>query len=110
MSEKAYAGDIVEIVKPDEWAEYSIGDRFTVDFRQSDLGACDDELLTTTSDEVLRDDEYIIIKKVNRCHTYKEVEKYLSKNNAKLLADFKRGSGGEREFDYFMELVRKHIR
>ena len=109
--EKAYCGDIIEIVKPDPDTTYKKGAIFEVDFRQSDLGACDDDILTTTTEEYIADDEYIILKKRNKRHYLEDIHtNYLSKSNEELLKLFKNSTDGENEFSHFLDLVRTLIK
>jgi len=106
MNEKAYSGDVIEIIK-EVVGRAQIGDIHTVDMRQSDMGACDDNVLMTETELVLYDDEYKIIEKNNKIHDKLELENYLDKTNNQLLHDFKWGSQGESDFMKFMRLVRK---
>ena len=61
MIEKAYSGDLIKITKAfDE--SYKIGDILEVEMRQSDMGACDDDMLVTTEGYIVQDGEYLIFK------------------------------------------------
>lgn len=108
--EKAYSGDVIKITKEIEDVDCKLGDVFTVDFRQSDLGACDDNLLTVENGEVIADDEYVIIEKINNIHFSRELKDILSQSDDKILSNFKWGGQGESEFGRFMYLVRKLIK
>lgn len=58
---KAYGGDLIRITKAfDE--PYSVGDILEVDLRQSDMGACDDNVLMTTEGYIVNDGDYEIFK------------------------------------------------
>lgn len=107
---KAYAGDIIQVTNPEPNATYKIGDLFEVDFRQSDLGACDDTFLLTTTEEAISDEEYILIKKVNARHFREDITvQYLNKSNEELIALFKIEQEGEQAFNQFMALVRTNL-
>jgi hypothetical protein len=61
VTQKAVSGDLIRVIKAfDE--PYSVGDIMEVDMRQSDMGACDDDMLMTTEGYVLQDGEYVIFK------------------------------------------------
>lgn len=64
MSEKGYSGDLIRVVmKAFEDEEYEIGDLLEVESRMSDMGACDDDVITTVGGYILHDEEYEVIKK-----------------------------------------------
>lgn len=65
MVQKAYSGDLIKVTKAfDE--PYNVGDVLEVDFRQSDMGACDDNTLMTTEGYFLQDGDYTIYKAQER--------------------------------------------
>lgn len=103
---KAYSGDIIEVTK-EIVGRASAGEIHTVDMRQSDMGACDDNVLMTDTELFLYDDEYRIVEKVNSIHDRIALNNYLGKTNDQLLAEFKWGSQGEGEFGLFMKCIRK---
>lgn len=71
---KAYSGDIIKVTKSIENSKLKIGDICTVDLRQSDLGACDDNVVIVESGEGLFDGEYEIIRKINNIHFFRRIE------------------------------------
>lgn len=104
---KAYSGDIVLVEYEDGTSK-----EYEVDMRLSDMGACDEEVdcVVIDEDNSFYDNEYTLIKKVNRYHFWKEMQGYLDKRNSNLLHDFKNGESGVTDFDNFMILVRKLIK
>lgn len=106
MTEKAYAGDVIEVTK-EVIGRAKVGEIYIVDMRKSDMGACDDDVLMTDTEIVLYDDEYKIIEKVNSIHDKIKLEEFLNHSNEVLLSGFKWGDAGENSFNTFMRLVRK---
>lgn len=105
--EKAYSGDVIKIIKPDEEADYEVGQLFTVDLRVSDLGASDDDMVMTIDEEYILDEEYEIIEWNNPIHSENVIKKYLKRTNDELLSEFKWGSQGRSSFTLFMKHIRK---
>lgn len=110
---KTYSGDVIRIIKDDTLDSLKVGDVLTVDYRQSDLGACDDEYVVAyddlNSDISLHDSDYEVIEKVNKLHFRREIRNYLNYSDMQLLSAFKQGDAGESEFLKFMEIVRKFM-